>query len=48
VSEGSTRPGFAVDIDNVLAPAEGEVQRIYTELTAQAWPAAMYASAGGS
>ena len=47
MSEGSTRPGFAVDIDNVLAQAEGEVQRIYTELTAQAWPAAMYASAGG-
>ena len=47
MSEGSTRPGFAVDIDNVLAQAEGEVQRIYTELTDKVWPATIYASAGG-
>lgn len=41
------RPGFAVDIDNVLARAEDEVQRIFTELTGEPWPRAMYASAGG-
>ncbi len=41
------KPGFAVDIDNVLAVAEDEVQRIYHELTGEAWPEEMYASAGG-
>lgn len=42
-----TRPGFAVDIDNVLAAAEQEVQRIYVELTNEAWPRSLFASAGG-
>ncbi|MDT7041017.1 5' nucleotidase, NT5C type [Candidatus Nitronereus thalassa] len=41
------RPGFAVDIDNVLAIAEDEVQRIFQELTGEAWPGDLYASAGG-
>ena len=41
------KPGFAVDIDNVLAAAEEEVQRIYRELTGEAWPVELYASAGG-
>jgi len=41
------RPGFAVDIDNVLAEAELEVQRIFHELTGQPWPQNVYASAGG-
>ena len=41
------RPGFAVDIDNVLASAEQEVQRIFHELTGESWPPEMYASAGG-
>jgi 5'(3')-deoxyribonucleotidase len=41
------RPVFAVDIDNVLAYAEREVQRIYKELTNQPWPRDFYASAGG-
>jgi len=41
------RPGFAVDIDNVLAEAEPEVQRIFHELTGRSWPSNMYASAGG-
>ena len=39
--------GFAVDIDNVLAIAEEEVQRIYYELTGTVWPWKFYASAGG-
>lgn len=43
----SLRPGFAVDIDNVLAEAEPEVQRIFQELTGQPWPQNIYASAGG-
>ena len=41
------RPGFAVDIDNVVAQAEQEVQRIFHELTGKSWPAETYASAGG-
>ena len=41
------QPGFAVDIDNVLAEAEPEVQRIFQELTGRSWPADVYASAGG-
>jgi len=41
------KPGFAVDIDNVLAVAEEEVQRIYRELSGEAWPNELYASAGG-
>ena len=41
------RPGFAVDIDNVLAEAEPEVQRIFKELTGSSWPPGLYASAGG-
>ena len=41
------KPGFAVDIDNVLAMAEEEVQRIYRELTGEVWPRELYASAGG-
>ena len=41
------RPGFAVDIDNVVAQAEQEVQRIFHELTGQSWPPETYASAGG-
>ena len=41
------KPGFAVDIDNVLAVAEEEVQRIYRELTGEVWPSDLYASAGG-
>ena len=41
------KPGFAVDIDNVLAVAEEEVQRIYHELTGDSWPENFYASAGG-
>jgi len=41
------KPGFAVDIDNVLAVAEAEVQRIYHELTGAFWPGEFYASAGG-
>ncbi len=41
------RPCFAVDIDNVLARAEPEVQRTYTELTNKPWPQGMYGSAGG-
>ena len=41
------RPGFAVDIDNVVAQAEQEVQRIFHELTGRPWPSATYASAGG-
>ena len=40
------KPGFAIDIDNVLAVAEEEVQRIYRELTGEAWPRELYASAG--
>lgn len=41
------KPGFAVDIDNVLAVAEEEVQRIFHEITGESWPEEMYASAGG-
>lgn len=41
------KPGFAVDIDNVLAVAEEEVHRIYHELTGESWPEKLYASAGG-
>ena len=41
------QPVFAVDIDNVLAYAEREVQRIYKEMTDQPWPRDFYASAGG-
>jgi len=40
-------PCFAVDIDNVLARAEGAVQRLYTDLTGEPWPASLFASAGG-
>ena len=42
-----TRPYFAVDIDNVLAKAEPEVQRIYGDLTGLSWPRGVYGSAGG-
>jgi len=42
-----TRPCFAVDIDNVLARAEREVQRWYLELTGKPWPRGTYGSAGG-
>ncbi|WP_447968929.1 5' nucleotidase, NT5C type [Nitrospira sp. M1] len=42
-----TRPCFAVDIDNVLARAEREVQRWYLELTGKPWPRGQYGSAGG-
>ncbi|MCA9470554.1 MAG: hypothetical protein MRJ96_10160 [Nitrospirales bacterium] len=42
-----TRPCFAVDIDNVLAKAEPEVQRIYGDLTGSPWPLGVYGSAGG-
>ncbi|GJL49685.1 MAG: hypothetical protein NPIRA01_09120 [Nitrospirales bacterium] len=42
-----TRPCFAVDIDNVLARAEQEVQRWYLELTGNPWPRGKYGSAGG-
>lgn len=38
---------FAVDIDNVLAHAEEEVQRLFQEVTGQPWPVGMYGSAGG-
>lgn len=41
------RPCFAVDIDNVLARAEREVQRLYWELTGTPWPRGVYGSAGG-
>jgi uncharacterized HAD superfamily protein len=43
----SVRKGFAVDIDNVLARAEDEVQRVYKELSGTPWPAGTYGSAGG-
>ena len=43
----SSRPCFAVDIDNVLARAEREVQRIYWDLTGEVWPRGRYGSAGG-
>ena len=43
----SSRPCFAVDIDNVLARAEREVQRLYWELTGTVWPRGRYGSAGG-
>ena len=42
-----TRSCLAVDIDNVLARAEPEVQRIYGELTGSPWPLGVYGSAGG-
>ena len=38
---------LAVDIDNVLARAEAEVQRLFQELTGTAWPHGTYGSAGG-
>jgi len=41
------RKSFAVDIDNVLAHAEEEVQRLFQEVTGTTWPAGMYGSAGG-
>ncbi|GJL55635.1 MAG: hypothetical protein NPIRA02_27670 [Nitrospirales bacterium] len=41
------RPCFAVDIDNVLARAEREVQRWYLEFTGKPWPRGQYGSAGG-
>jgi 5'(3')-deoxyribonucleotidase len=40
-------PAFAVDIDNVLAKAEKEVQRLYLDVTGTLWPRSIYASAGG-
>ena len=43
----ASRPCFAVDIDNVLARAEREVQRLYVELTGEPWPRGLYGSAGG-
>ena len=43
----SNRPCFAVDIDNVLARAEREVQRLFWELTGTPWPRGRYGSAGG-
>ncbi len=43
----SNLPCFAVDIDNVLAGAEREVQRLYVELTGTPWPRGIYGSAGG-
>ncbi len=42
-----SRPCFAVDIDNVLAKAEPEVQRLFQELTGTPWPVGKYGSAGG-
>lgn len=52
VSESSpmrraSRPGFAVDIDNVVAQAEKEVQRLYHEISGRPWPRGLYGSAGG-
>lgn len=41
------RPGFAVDIDNVLCGAEPEVQRLYREISGNPWPRGCYGSAGG-
>lgn len=41
------RKNFAVDIDNVLAHAEEEVQRLFQEVTGKPWPVGMYGSAGG-
>ena len=41
------RKNFAVDIDNVLAHAEEEVQRLFQEVTGEPWPTEMYGSAGG-
>ena len=41
------RPCFAVDIDNVLARAEREVQQLFFDLTGQPWPRGKYGSAGG-
>ncbi len=41
------RPGFAVDIDNVLCRAEYEVQRLYREISGSPWPRGCYGSAGG-
>ncbi|MDR4496306.1 MAG: hypothetical protein AB7P17_06535 [Nitrospirales bacterium] len=38
---------FAVDIDNVLAHAEEEVQRLFQEVTGEPWPIGTYGSAGG-
>ncbi len=38
---------FAVDIDNVLAKAEHEVQRLFAEITGTPWPIGVYGSAGG-
>ncbi len=45
--QAQNRPVFAVDIDNVLARAEWEVQRLYVELTGKPWPRGIYGSAGG-
>ena len=41
------RPCFAVDIDNVLARAEQEVQRLFRVITGVPWPRNTYGSAGG-
>ncbi|RMH37350.1 MAG: hypothetical protein D6690_02995 [Nitrospirae bacterium] len=41
------KPGFAVDIDNVVAKAEPEVQRLYQEISGKPWPRGLYGSAGG-
>ena len=43
----SDRPGFAVDIDNVLCGAEAEVHRLYREITGKPWPRGQHGSAGG-
>lgn len=47
ISLQDSRPCFAVDIDNVLARAEREVQRLYVALTGNPWPRGIYGSAGG-
>ncbi len=43
----SKKKCIAVDIDNVLARAEFEVQRLFRELTGTPWPPGRYGSAGG-
>ena len=46
-SQRERRPCFAVDIDNVLARAEREVQRLFFDITGTLWPRGKYGSAGG-
>lgn len=45
--QGRDRSTLAVDIDNVVACAEADVQKLYSTLTGNAWPRGRYASAGG-